>query len=145
MSYSQPQRFSIKHCKPINKVSPENCTDHELLLQILDEMKSIREFARASSAAIWGKQDDNKDGGLVGRVQMLENVAVDNSERSKKNDERLDAVEDFIISIQAGMKTWGKIAAIVFGIFSSLTIALTVSAIAFIWALITGEFVLVMP
>ena len=126
-------------------MSPENRTDHELLLQILDEMKPIRDFVRASSAVIWGKQDDSVDAGLVGRMKEVEKKTSDIDCMSKKNDERLDVIEKFVIALQVGMKTWAKILAVIVGVFSSLAIALIVSVVAFIWALITGEVTLLIP
>ena len=115
-------------------MSPENRTDHELLLQILDEMKPIREFVRASSAVIWGKQDDSVDAGLVGRMNEVEKKTSAIDCMSKKNDDRLDVIERFIASLQP----WIKIIGFIGG-------ALGLSVIALIWALITGEVTLLIP
>ena len=115
-------------------MTPANRTDHELLLQILDEMKPIKDFVRASGAAMWGKQNDSNDIGLVGRMKSIEDCAEENDKRSRENDARIKAIELFIASLQPWLKVL---------IFVGATLA--GSFIALIWSLITGQFILVIP
>jgi len=115
-------------------MAPDQRSDHELLLQLVDGQKTTNEFIRASSAAMWGKQDDSNDIGVVGRMKVIEDNAQDNEKRIKENDIRIKAIEIFIASLQPWLKGL---------IFLGAT--LTASIIGLIWALITGALILGTP